>query len=54
MNKLPVSVYGPADGLQTNGSAIIFQPNCWHGRDGTLFFAMANSVAIMKPGCDSY
>jgi signal transduction histidine kinase/ligand-binding sensor domain-containing protein len=48
--ELPVSVYGTADGLLTIGSAIIFQPNCWNGADGTLFFAMANSVAAVKPG----
>jgi len=50
LGELPVSVYGTADGLLTIGSAIIFQPNCWRGRDGTLFFAMANSVASVKPG----
>ncbi len=50
LSELPVSVYGTADGLLTIGSAIIFQPNCWRGRDGTLYFAMANSVASVKPG----
>ena len=50
LNELPVSLFGTADGLQTIGSAIIFQPNCWRGRDGTLFFAMANSVASVNPG----
>ena len=47
--ELPVSVYGQSDGLQTIGSAIIYQPNCWRGSDGTLFFAMANSVAELNP-----
>ena len=47
--ELPVSVYGLTDGLMTVGSAIIYQPNCWRGRDGTLFFAMANSVAEVNP-----
>jgi signal transduction histidine kinase/ligand-binding sensor domain-containing protein len=47
--KLPVSVYGLPDGLLTIGSAIIYQPNCWRGRDGDLFFAMANSVAVVDP-----
>ena len=46
---LPVSVYGQPDGLLTIGSAIIDQPNCWRGGDGTLFFAMANSVAAVDP-----
>jgi signal transduction histidine kinase/ligand-binding sensor domain-containing protein len=48
-NELPVNVFGKSDGLLTIGSAIIYQPNCWRGRDGTLFFAMANSVAAVKP-----
>jgi len=47
--QLPVSVYGQPDGLLTIGSAIIYQPNCWRGLDGTLFFAMANSVAAVNP-----
>jgi signal transduction histidine kinase/sugar lactone lactonase YvrE len=49
IEQLPASTYGQADGLLTIGSAIMFQPNCWRGRDGTLFFAMANSVACVKP-----
>jgi signal transduction histidine kinase len=49
LDELPVSVYGRSDGLLTIGGAIIYQPNCWHGRDGTLFFAMANSVAAVNP-----
>jgi signal transduction histidine kinase/streptogramin lyase len=49
LNQLPVSVYGLPDGLRTIGSAIIYQPNCWRGRDGGLFFAMANSVAEVDP-----
>ncbi len=50
LTELPVSVYGQPDGLLTIGSAIIDQPNCWRGPDGTLFFAMANSVAAVDPG----
>lgn len=50
LNQLPVSVYGLSDGMPTIGSAIIYQPNCWRGRDNTLFFAMANSVAMVHPG----
>jgi signal transduction histidine kinase len=49
-DELPVSVYSAADGLLTIGSSIIFQPNCWRGNDGTLFFAMASSVASVRPG----
>jgi len=47
--ELPVNIYGQPDGLLTIGSAIIYQPNCWRGRDGSLFFAMANSVAVVQP-----
>ena len=48
-NEPPVSVYGTQDGLLTIGSAMIFQPNCWRGRDGSLYFAMVNSVAGINP-----
>ncbi|HEY1662624.1 MAG TPA: two-component regulator propeller domain-containing protein [Verrucomicrobiae bacterium] len=47
--ELPVSVYGHSDGLLTLGGAIFSQPNCWRGPDGALFFAMANSVAVVDP-----
>jgi signal transduction histidine kinase/ligand-binding sensor domain-containing protein len=49
LQDLPVSIYGLADGLLTIGSSIIYQPNCWQGHDGHLFFAMANSVASVNP-----
>ena len=49
LEQLPVSVYGQSDGLLTIGSSIIFQPNCWRGHDGTLFFAMASGVAAVRP-----
>ncbi len=50
LRKLSVSIYGQSDGLQTIGSAIISQPNCWRARNGTLLFAMANSIAAIDPG----
>lgn len=50
LGELPCSVYGQIDGLPTIGSAIMFQPNCWLARDGTVFFAMANSVVAVAPG----
>ena len=46
---VPLSLYGQTDGLLTVGSAMEFQPNCWRGSDGTLLFAMANSVALVQP-----
>ncbi|HEY1663700.1 MAG TPA: triple tyrosine motif-containing protein [Verrucomicrobiae bacterium] len=49
LQELPVSIYGLTDGLLTIGGAIIYQPNCWRGNDGHLFFAMANSVAAVDP-----
>jgi signal transduction histidine kinase/ligand-binding sensor domain-containing protein len=49
VKELPMSIYGQSDGLLTIGSAIISQPNCWQARDGTLLFAMANSVAVLAP-----
>ena len=50
LDELPVSIYGLPDGLPTIGSAIIYQPNCWRGRDDTLFFGMADSVVMVNPG----
>jgi signal transduction histidine kinase/ligand-binding sensor domain-containing protein len=49
LDELPVNVYGQPDGLLTVGSAIIYQPNCWRGRNGALFLAMANSIAEVNP-----
>src|SRR5262249_113944 len=49
LKELPMSIYGQSDGLLTIGSAIISQPNCWQAPDGTLLFAMANSVAALAP-----
>jgi signal transduction histidine kinase/ligand-binding sensor domain-containing protein len=48
IHNVPVSVYGKADGLMTIGSAIIYEPNSWLGHDGTLYFAMSDSVAEVK------
>ncbi|HEX3627259.1 MAG TPA: two-component regulator propeller domain-containing protein [Verrucomicrobiae bacterium] len=49
LKELPVSTYGVSDGLPTIASAIMYQPSCWRGRDGTLLFAMANGVAMVNP-----
>lgn len=45
---LPVSIYGREDGLLTSGPALEFQPNCWRGEDGMLWFATANGVAGVR------
>ena len=46
---LPFSIYGRNDGLLTVGSAMEYQPNCWRGQNGVLWFAMENSVAGVRP-----
>ena len=49
LTTLPVSQYGRNDGLLNIGGSIEFQPNCWRGRDGKLWFAMGESVANVQP-----
>lgn len=49
ISAIPFSIYGQADGLLTIGSAVEFQPNCWRGENGELWFAMVNSVASVQP-----
>ena len=45
---VPVSHYGRGDGLLNTSGSIEFQPNCWHGRNGRLYFAMGSDVAIIQ------
>ncbi len=47
--ELPISTYGQTDGLLTIGSAMSYEPNCWNGRDGILYFATDNSVTEVNP-----
>ena len=42
-------IYGRADGLLTIGTSVEFQPRCWKGHDGRLWFGMANGVAYLNP-----
>ena len=42
-------IYGRGDGLLTIGTSVEFQPRCWKGRDGRLWFGMAKGVAYMNP-----
>ena len=42
-------IYGRSDGLLTIGTSVEFQPRCWKGRDGRLWFGMANGVAYVNP-----
>ncbi len=47
MDTVPVSKYGRNDGIENVAASIEFQPNCWSGRDGTLWFAMGNNIAYV-------
>ncbi|MGN6644496.1 MAG: ligand-binding sensor domain-containing protein, partial [Verrucomicrobiota bacterium] len=49
ISSVPFSIYGKFDGLLTIGCSIEFQPNCWRGPNGELWFAMVNSVASVQP-----
>ena len=49
ISSVPLSLYGKVDGLPTIGSAVEFQPNCWHGQNDELWFAMVGSVASVQP-----
>ena len=42
-------IYGRSDGLLTIGTSVEFQPRCWKGHDGRLWFGMANGVAYVNP-----
>jgi signal transduction histidine kinase/ligand-binding sensor domain-containing protein len=46
---LATSVYGRSEGLLTIGAAIEFQPNSLRTKDGSLWFAMANGAASVRP-----
>lgn len=47
MDIIPVSQYGRDDGIGNIAASIEFQPNCWCGHDGRLWFAMGNSIAYV-------
>jgi signal transduction histidine kinase/ligand-binding sensor domain-containing protein len=42
-------IYGRDDGLLTIGTTVEYQPRCWKGRDGRLWFGMTNGVAYVDP-----
>ena len=42
-------LYGRGDGLLTIGTSVEYQPCCWKGRDGRLWFGTANGVASVDP-----
>jgi ligand-binding sensor domain-containing protein/signal transduction histidine kinase len=49
LNAISCSVYGRWEGLLTIGGATEFQPNCCRAKDGSLWFAMDNGVAGVRP-----
>lgn len=46
---IPYRIFGRSDGLRTNGCALEFEPLCWKGRDGRLWFGLSNGVAGVRP-----
>lgn len=46
---LPVSRFSRVDGMNEGGGSFEFQPNCWRGRNGKLWFANGNSVVGVMP-----
>ncbi len=42
-------VYGRGDGLLTVATSVDYQPRCWRGGDGRLWFGTANGVASVNP-----
>lgn len=49
---VPVTQYAQSVGLTSIGGSMEFQPNCWRGRDGKLFFAMADNVAYVDSAAE--
>ncbi len=47
---LPVSRFSRFEGINEGGGSFEFQPNCWRGRTGNLWFATGNSVTGIAPG----
>jgi signal transduction histidine kinase/ligand-binding sensor domain-containing protein len=46
---IPCRLFNRNDGLRSTSCAFEFQPLCWEGRDGWLWFGMANGVAGIMP-----
>lgn len=49
LQRIPFQVYGRYDGLHTLELCSSYQPACWRGRDGRLWFATANGVVWVQP-----
>lgn len=46
---IPYRIFSRSDGLRTNSCALEFEPLCWKGRQGRLWFGMSNGVAGIQP-----
>ncbi len=46
---IPYRIFSRSDGLRTNSCALEFEPLCWKGRQGRLWFGMSNGVAGILP-----
>lgn len=49
ISTLPCIAYGLYDGLPTLECSGGYQPSCWHGHDGTLWFATAKGLVSVRP-----
>ncbi len=47
--RIPFQVYGRYDGLHTLELCSGYQPACWRGKDGRLWFATAHGVVFVQP-----
>ncbi|HPC62174.1 MAG TPA: two-component regulator propeller domain-containing protein [Verrucomicrobiota bacterium] len=48
-SRIPFRVYGRYDGLHTLELCSGYQPACWRGKDGRLWFATAHGVVFVQP-----
>ena len=49
IQSLPCVAYGLYDGLPTLECSGNYQPSCWRGRDGTLWFATVKGLVSIRP-----
>ena len=49
ISSLPCIAYGLYDGLPTLECSDNYQPSCWRGRDGTLWFATVKGLVSVRP-----
>jgi signal transduction histidine kinase/ligand-binding sensor domain-containing protein len=50
IRSLPCIAYGLYDGLPTLECTGNYQPSCWRGHDGTLWFATVKGLVSVRPG----